>query len=253
VCTGALPKEIFAPLAELHALIGRRLEGALTGWGGVEDISGRRRGYGYFSQAHYSRQHTMREYVGEAAESDRVANRRASVLLAEEELPPNTHAALQSLTELLSPLLPARYRDVVKPEMLVAAQPNLHNGRRYLRPHLDEPLHDGFGVVIVTIGIRGRSSILLRSRPWETDALERWFPLSSGEAYALSGDARNVCLHGVLADNESEHRESLNLRFGLHATERNGRFSAWDEIEKHWPSAEAVPAPCERAEPAPES
>ena len=42
---------------------------------------------------------------------------------------------------------------------VVAAQPNLHRGKAYLRPHLDEPLHDGFGVVIVTIAIDGDATI----------------------------------------------------------------------------------------------
>ena len=40
---------------------------------------------------------------------------------------------------------------MVSLERLVAAQPNLHNGARHLPPHLDFPLHDGFGVVIVTV------------------------------------------------------------------------------------------------------
>jgi hypothetical protein len=41
-------------------------------------------------------------------------------------------------------------------------------------------------------------------------------PLQQGQAYMLSGMARDACVHGVLADVGSEHRESLNLRFGLH-------------------------------------
>ena len=35
-------------------------------------------------------------------------------------------------------------------------------------------------------------------------------------------------------------RESLNLRFGLHSAERGAPFSAWDEIEQHWPEAAAA-------------
>ena len=60
----------------------------------------------------------------------------------------------------MRPLLPEKYRAVLAPAQLVAATPNLHNGRAYLRPHLDEPLHDGFGIVIVTVAIRGDATIL---------------------------------------------------------------------------------------------
>ena len=76
-----------------------------------------------------------------------------------------------------------------------------------------------------------------RPRPWAEAATEReecYFPLRQGQAYALSGDARNVCLHGVLAEEGSEARESLNLRFGLHERERESEFSAWREVERFW-------------------
>lgn len=60
--------------------------------------------------------------------------------------------------------IPARrYQAVVSRDNLVAAQPNLHNGSLYLRPHLDEPLHDGFGIVIITVAIHGNADILLRA------------------------------------------------------------------------------------------
>ena len=259
-----LSDAIFTPLKELHELIQRRLASSLTGWGGVGDNSGRRRGYGYLANSslaaeHFERSHVMKEYTGAEAEADRDANRRASVLLTDDELPQNLHEALRLLTAQLRPLLPERYRHVVTPENLVAAQPNLHNGKRYLRPHLDEPLHDGFGVVIVTVAIVGSARILLRVRPWDPSARsEWWFPLHAREAYALSGESRNVCLHGVLAEAGSEggRRESLNLRFGLHTAWRgeheadkphaatrelgssaeaaDGGFSAWAEVERHW-------------------
>ena len=239
VRTEALSSDIMGPLRALHELICRRLAGDLTGWGGVGDASGRRRGYGYLASSsvareHYECSHVMKEYEGIDAEKDRAANRRASVLLAEDELPPNLHDALAMLTELIRPSLPSRYREVMTPMQLIAAQPNLHNGRRYLRPHLDEPMHDGFGVVIVTVAISGAANILIRSRPWdEARRDDLHFPLSPGEAYALSADARNVCLHGVLSD-EGVARESLNLRFGLHSAARGGPFSAWEEIDAHW-------------------
>jgi hypothetical protein len=36
-------------------------------------------------------------------------------------------------------------------------------------------------------------------------------------------------------------RESLNLRFGLHAADAAQPLSAWDEVERHWPPS-AVPS-----------
>ena len=94
------------------------------------------------------------------------------------------------------------------------------------RPHLDEPLHDGFGVVIVTIAVRGAAHILLRSGGGMDD--RRCFRLeaAASEAYALSGVARDACLHGVLSEQGSERRCSLNLRFGLHSSDLAGPFPA---------------------------
>ena len=103
---------------------------------------------------------------------------------------------------------------------------------RAVQKYLDEPLNDGFGVVIVTLAIRGAAKILLRSA--SSPAKERWFRLSSGQGYALSGDARNAWLHGVLAEDGSEERESLNLRFGLHDADPEAEFSAWREVERRW-------------------
>ena len=101
---------------------------------------------------------------------------------------------------------------------------------------MDEPLHDGFGVVIVTIAVRGAAHILLRgggggggggSGGGAVDE-HRCFRLeaAASEAYALSGVARNACLHGVLSEQGSERRCSLNLRFGLHSSDPAGTFPA---------------------------
>ena len=49
---------------------------------------------------------------------------------------------------------------------------------------------------------------------------------AASEAYALSGVARNACLHGVLSEPGSERRCSLNLRFGLHSSDLAGPFPA---------------------------
>ena len=110
------------------------------------------------------------------AAADRDANQRASVLL--DELPTDARDALERLCARLRPLLSERYARLLTIESLVAAQPNLHNGRDYLRPHLDEPLHDGFGVVIVTLAIRGRAQIVLKAQPWDAALRQDYcFPL----------------------------------------------------------------------------
>ena len=225
-----------AVLRELHRTICEGVQP--TGWGGVGDKSGRLRGYGYFagvpiSEEHFSAGQSILEYTGADAERDRDANRRASCLLSAACLPSALDATLERIASQLRSVLPKRFTPVLRVEQLVAAQPNLHNGRRFLKPHLDEPLHDGFGIVIVTVGIQGSASILLSDGPAtrspdESSASERrvrrdlHFRLGPGQAYALADDARNKCVHGVLADVDCAQRESLNLRFGLHRAGRSG-------------------------------
>jgi hypothetical protein len=51
--------------------------------------------------------------------------------------------------------------DAVSLSNLVAIQPNVHNGDDYLPLHLDNPRHDGFGVVIVTVALWGTADIVL--------------------------------------------------------------------------------------------
>ena len=46
----------------------------------------------------------------------------------------------------------------------LALQPNAHAGNRHLPRHLDWPRHDGFGVVIVTVAVRGAGTVVLESR-----------------------------------------------------------------------------------------
>mmetsp|Transcript_24436 Transcript_24436/g.49594 ORF Transcript_24436/g.49594 Transcript_24436/m.49594 type:complete len:270 (-) Transcript_24436:97-906(-) len=201
---------------------------ALAGWGGTDDLSGRQRCYGYVGTPlglkHFAASHAMREYSGDKAEEDRAANRRASSMLGCSQLPEGWDAALARLCVAVGAQVGAEYRAVVDPSQLVAVQPNLHNGQRFLKPHLDEPLHDGFGVVIVTVAVRGTAHILLRGGGAIDD--RRCFRLDPSEAYALSGVARNACLHGVLSDRGSEARCSLNLRFGLHSGDPAGPYPA---------------------------
>jgi hypothetical protein len=143
--------------------------------------------------------------------------------------------------------------NVLRSKELIAHQTNLHNGAKHLAAHLDAPLHEGFGKVIVTVAIRGSATILLIGKGDDDDDEEEedcvededeksdqqlraaWkFQLNGGEAYVLSGSARNICLHAVLANDggngSGDDRESLNLRFGIHSTEK-----AEKDIKRHWP------------------
>ena len=230
LCRSRLQPDDFAALTALHDSICSKLEGSFARWGGLADSSGRLRGYGYvrgtmgetkFGSAH---ELSMREYTGAEAAADRAANARASVLL--DSLPADAERALTTLCAQLRPLLPARYGRFLSFDNLVAAQPNLHNGRAYLRvrprthappaarsaaplpvaravpqwrvcshlaptptpqPHLDEPLHDGFGIVIVTLAVRGAAHIVLRSQPWDAAReAEYSFPLQARAAAAAA-------------------------------------------------------------------
>ena len=147
--------------------------------------------------------------------------------------------------------------DVLCSNELIAYQTNLHNGAKHLAAHLDAPLHEGFGKVIVTVAIRGSATILLIGKDVDDNdndddeedcakdedeksneqSQPAWkFQLNEGEAYVLSGNVRNICLHAVLANDGDSgsgggvDRESLNLRFGIHTIEE-----AEKDIKRHWP------------------
>ena len=183
--------------------------------------------------------------LDEISENDeRIRNKRAMLVLEKSEMPQGTETAIKNLcqqfrTSLLSkekghhPMTDndssdhdyrTRLAQFLRYEYMIAAQPNLHSGRALLPAHLDDPRKDGFGVVIITIGMEGAGTILLR----DAKGMERGVAmrLDRGDAYMLSDRARDACSHGVLADatignngqtNDSfSERESLNLRFGLH-------------------------------------
>jgi len=99
---------------------------------------------------------------------------------------------------------------------LIAAQPNLHCGRDLLPIHVDHPLKDGFGICIITIGIVKSGTLLLQNY---NNTFKATMRVNQGQAYGLSGMARDACAHGIVTDatdEEDTQRESLNLRFGLH-------------------------------------
>ena len=83
-------------------------------------------------------------------------------------------------------------------------------------------------MVIVTVAVRRAATVVLRDDGDGDAAGREWrFELPEGHAYALSGDARNVCVHGIICHDAD--RESLNLRFGLHSQSRACR-----EIYARW-------------------
>lgn len=86
------------------------------------------------------------------------------------ELNPEQLEALHAIIELVKGILHApqnaphlqQYElNSVDLSELVAIQPNIHNGDDYLPLHLDNPRHDGFGVVIVTLALWGSGDVVL--------------------------------------------------------------------------------------------
>jgi hypothetical protein len=178
-----------------------------------------------------------------AANNERKRNNRAMLVLEKSEVPKGVEKAIKNIcrqfrTCLLSKEMDSRtiidgakrdqeYRfnlaQFLRYEYLIAAQPNLHSGRALLPGHLDDPRKDGFGVIIVTVGMEGTGTVLLR----DAKGIHRGVAmrLEAGDAYMLSDRVRDACSHGVLADGFADNgrsnipfseRESLNLRFGLH-------------------------------------
>ncbi len=245
-CAGAgfcsLDPKVFAPLRQLHGNIVAALKRGklLQSWEGKgSDV--RKKGYAFLpaSLAKWDRkrleacglQFWAPEKEGLDAKRDCEANWRSSFTLLEQDVDRKARKALAAVVDLVKERVAEKYRKYVSLENLIALQPNLHNDARHLPPHLDFPMHEGFGVVIVTIQMAGPPSIIALLKGTESDfevfteeqREKCWtFPLQVGDCYVLSGDARNVCDHGVLCGSSrrsagaDEPRESMNLRFGLH-------------------------------------
>ena len=112
--------------------------------------------------------------------------------------------------------------------------------------HLDSPLHDGFGVVIVTVCVHQNAQIILIPSDDKAICKPYVFNASEGDVYVLSGAARNIFDHGVICENEKRvtsqqstltkkrqkniGRESLNFRFSLHGNKPGMPFFVGDEI-----------------------
>lgn len=172
---------------------------------------------------------------------ERQRNQRAMVVLDDSNsLPEGTQEAIDYLCQSFSKQMPEScwpLRKYLQYSNLVAAQPNLHCGRELLPTHFDHPQKDGFGVIIVTISIEGSGTILLED---SSGKLKRTMQVSQGQAYMISGKARDACAHGVLA--ASGERESLNLRFGLHDLEVGTAHprALSSDVLRHWDASIAT-------------
>ena len=250
-----LNPEIFLDLKRIHSIIKQKVQmNDMVPWAGTDGDSTRLRSFGFMGKGALTRldkKSAVRlhapEKQGRKALLDERANRKAICFL---------HKTREDSGGLKNMVNPTRVADklcdailanqnesssgyidptVLCSKELVAYQTNLHNGAKHLAAHLDAPLHEGFGKIIVTVAIRGSAIILLIGKGDGTVHQPSWkFHLKEGEAYVLSGNARNICLHAVLADSDGSRsdRESLNLRFGIHTVEE-----AEMSIRRHWPDA----------------
>ena len=210
----------FQTLETLHETT-KRLAQAWVSWSGdTSDTKKRAFGVlpGTLGYTEYQKLDIVTPWVKESEdlETERRANQRALVHLKESDMPPNLESTIGDICNSMKRFVDPVYHPYLRYSHLMAAQPNLHCGRFLLPPHVDHPLKDGFGILIVTIAIRGDADILLESEV--TAPVFGKLPLEQGQAYILSGNVRNKCTHGVLAGQPSSQRESLNLRFGLHST-----------------------------------
>lgn len=262
-----IPSDLLQDLTTIHDHIKAVNRGRMVSWSGVGgEWDGRLRAFGFPTQ------HTLRkldasrvrlhafEKTGADAEEDEEANRTSICILDDKKdgcsglggdensdsgagryLSVDPFDVANRLCNVINPIQAGIPLSIANASQIIAFQPNLHNGARFLKPHLDQPLHEGFGKMIVTIAIRGGGATIVLLDKDENGTTEdgdkyqlSWrFHLCEGEAYILTGRARNLCLHGVIADDPSGVRESLNLRFGIHSV-----ADAKEEIFDHWVEGE---------------
>jgi hypothetical protein len=239
-----LPLDLFQQLTAIHNHIQQRVHpNYRVPWSGLNDGDTKVRAFGFMGQEALDRLDAARvrlaapEKDGQDAIDDEVANRKAICILHDKENDLDIGNITDQLVDTLNPSVSGLDPDTVATNNLVAYQINLHNGCRYLPAHLDWPLHEGFGRVIVTVAIRGNATVLLIAGDTIMVGGEElqpaWrFHLQEGECYVLSDRARNRCLHAVVADDGNCMRESLNLRFGLH-TEKEAK----EDITQYWEDA----------------
>ena len=97
-------------------------------------------------------------------------------------------------------------RDAVNIRNLAAIQPNFHNGDDYLPLHLDNPRHDGFGVVIVTVALWGAADVVLVD-DGDAEVLEDVKPL--GAEYTHGSADRSDLPNTDFTSAEQGNREQI--------------------------------------------
>lgn len=233
----------FAIFRRLHDAIQQQASSSMASWSGsISDPRRRAFGFlpdtlGYDEKVRSSLDISQPDATKTAAALERPRNAKAMVILPSEGNELLLGEVKGAMERLLSKFRP----QVQQPELqrylqysqLVAAQPNLHNGRHLLPSHVDHPTKDGFGILIITIAIRGAATIMLEAASPTESSSRATFVLPERGVYMLSGPVRNACLHGVLADEGSDHRESLNLRFGLHGLV-DGKDPPPSDVLQHW-------------------
>ncbi|KAG7354069.1 hypothetical protein IV203_003425 [Nitzschia inconspicua] len=237
-----LPPSLFEKLVCIHKRIQQEVDASRrVPWAGINDGDAKVRAFGFLGESSWHRldhESAVRlvapEKEGQDAIDDETANRKAICILDMEDADLDVEGTTKEFINFLNPNSAKLDSKTVCPEELIAYQINMHNGMRYLPAHLDWPLHEGFGKVIVTVAIRGDADVLLIAGDTIVVGGEElqpaWrFHLEQGECYVLSDRARNRCLHAVVANEDNNARESLNLRFGLH-TEDEARH----QITKYW-------------------
>jgi hypothetical protein len=95
---------------------------------------------------------------------------------------------------------------------------NVHNKATYLPGHFDTTLHDGHGVVIITIPIEGDADIVLVDYHQENQP-SYVCSVNKPEFYVLSGKCRKLLTHGVICTDNGD-RMSLNIRIDVHTPEQ---------------------------------
>ena len=165
----------------------------------------------------------------EDRECDKFANYASSVSLDFDDIDNGMMEALTHIIKTARAKVAFKYMDCISLNNIATLQPNLANDTDYLKCHIDSPLNDGLGVVILTIGISNDADIVLSD---ENDKKYFHFHLNPGEFYILSGQSRNIYSHGVLCRENDFGRQSLNIRFGLHSrTEpHRDKFCLKDEM-----------------------
>ena len=142
------------------------------------------------------------EKEGLDAKRDCEANWRSSFTLLEQDVDRKARKALAAVVDLVKERVAEKYRKYVPSRTSSRCSRTCTTTRGHLPPHLDFPMHEGFGVVIVTIQMAGPPSIIALLKGTESDfevfteeqREKCWtFPLQVGDCYVLSGDARRRC------------------------------------------------------------